>query len=137
MPENGKTVKSIQSTNIFTIFLLQEAVFRDLVSLKRQNYASLTNFLKLFISRQNLRVTMNLWVSPHHCLAQIPILLNTLSLVFGVLLVFTNLPLLYGIVQYLRNATDLCLGDTSVPVRIKSARAPPCPLGYPIIGRVC
>ena len=33
----------------------------------------------------------------------------------------------------LRNAADLCLGDSLVPVRV-SARAPPCPLGYPSIG---
>ena len=36
----------------------------------------------------------------------------------------------------LRNSTDLCLGDPSVPVRIKSARESPSPLGYPSGGRV-
>ena len=45
-----------------------------------------------------------------------------------------NYPL--RIFQQLRNATYPCLGDTLVPVWIKSSRVPACPLGYPSVGGV-
>ena len=42
----------------------------------------------------------------------------------------------FGIIQWLHNTTDLCFGDTSVPMRIKSTQALPCLLGYLIVGGV-